>query len=96
MFSDIPGVAYKKKKKKKMLKSSHSRRWLPVLLAANLFSVTIDGSQSRHGHRRGGVPEDHSGTHVGAKKQTITIAGIFPITGVEGWQGGQVRKTFTN
>lgn len=72
-----------------MLKSSHSRRWLPVLLAANLFSVTIDGSQSRHGHRRGGVPEDHSGTHVGAKKQTITIAGIFPITGVEGWQGGQ-------
>lgn len=25
-------------------------------------------------------------------KKTIHLAGIFPINGVEGWQGGQVRQ----
>ena len=30
-------------------------------------------------------------TVKGAPKKEIHLAGIFPINGVEGWQGGQVR-----
>ena len=33
------------------------------------------------------------GKNVFGKKE-IHLAGIFPITGVEGWQGGQVRMYF--
>jgi hypothetical protein len=33
------------------------------------------------------------GKNVLGKKE-IHLAGIFPINGVEGWQGGQVRQLF--
>ena len=37
------------------------------------------------------------GTHCSqrpSKKKEIHLAGIFPINGVEGWQGGQVGDVF--
>jgi hypothetical protein len=37
--------------------------------------------------------ETSGGTNVLGKKE-IHLAGIFPINGVEGWQGGQVIRNF--
>ena len=44
------------------------------------------GGSGRHGHSA--FPA--SAVDAGEKK-TIHLAGIFPINGIEGWQGGQVR-----
>ena len=56
---------------------------LSLLLALpDSSSPTADssGGSGRHGHAA-----------AAGEKKTIHLAGIFPINGIEGWQGGQVR-----
>ena len=55
-----------------------------LVLVLPKSSPADSGNGGRHNRR--------AASSAAGKRKTIHLAGIFPINGIEGWQGGQVRK----
>ncbi len=61
-----------------------------IFLLLLLASSASQQSQHKIKHHELG-PRRRSAEEAATVKKTIHLAGIFPINGIEGWQGGQVR-----